>query len=108
MPGEAQAPLQILFARARPTPLGPGELTPVYLDQYNGQVLPAPPTSASAGDVVLAWLRPLHVGDFAGPWVKPWWFMLGLVPPGLFVSGFIMWWNRVLRRRWPRKSQAEA
>jgi uncharacterized iron-regulated membrane protein len=30
--------------------------------------------------------------------VKALWVVLGLVPPFLFVTGALMWWNRVLSR----------
>lgn len=43
-----------------------------------------------------AFIHSLHVGDFAGWPVKTVWVILGLAPPVLFVTGFIMWWNRVL------------
>ena len=33
------------------------------------------------------------------------WLVLGLSPPMLFVTGFIMWWTRVVRSRWMRLSQ---
>jgi uncharacterized iron-regulated membrane protein len=39
----------------------------------------------------------IHVGDFGGWPVKALWVVLGLVPPALFVTGFIMWWQRVLQ-----------
>jgi uncharacterized iron-regulated membrane protein len=38
----------------------------------------------------------IHVGDFGGWPVKALWVVLGLAPPVLFVTGFIMWWFRVL------------
>jgi len=38
----------------------------------------------------------IHVGDFAGWPMKAIWVVLGLVPPFLLVTGFIMWWNRVI------------
>lgn len=41
-------------------------------------------------------LRSLHVGNFGGWPVKTIWFVLGLAPPVLFITGFIMWWHRVL------------
>ena len=41
-------------------------------------------------------LHAIHVGDFAGWPVKALWVVLGIAPPILFVSGFIMWWYRVL------------
>jgi len=40
--------------------------------------------------------HPVHVGDFAGWPIKAVWVLLGLAPAVLFVTGFIMWWNRVL------------
>ena len=41
-------------------------------------------------------IRPLHVGNFAGWSIKAIWVVLGLAPPVLFVTGFVMWWYRVL------------
>jgi len=45
----------------------------------------------------------IHVGDFGGWPVKALWVILGLVPPLLFVTGFIMWWNRVVQPRLKRR-----
>lgn len=50
-----------------------------------------------SGDIMLAWLARLHFGRFAGWSVKALWALLGLVPPLLFVTGALMWWNRVVR-----------
>jgi uncharacterized iron-regulated membrane protein len=44
----------------------------------------------------------LHVGGFGGLGVRIAWLILGLAPPLLFVTGFIMWWTRVVRTRWVR------
>ncbi|RPH56087.1 MAG: PepSY domain-containing protein, partial [Acidobacteria bacterium] len=49
------------------------------------------------GDTMLAWLTRLHFGRFAGWPVKVLWVIFGLVPPVLFVTGAVMWWNRVVR-----------
>ena len=63
------------------------------------------------GDQVLYWLAYLHFGRLGGrgiPWcdrglcnstTKAIWMVTGLVPPALFVTGALIWWNRVLRRR---------
>jgi uncharacterized iron-regulated membrane protein len=48
------------------------------------------------GDQVLYWLARLHFGRFAGLPVKIIWTVLGLAPAVLFVTGTLMWWNRVL------------
>lgn len=53
------------------------------------------------------WLvfRAVHVGDFAGWPVKALWVLLGLMPPVLFITGFIIWWNRTLKP-WRRRRLA--
>jgi uncharacterized iron-regulated membrane protein len=52
------------------------------------------------GDVVLLWLTRLHFGRWRNmPVLKAVWAVIGLVPALMFVTGVVMWWNRVLRRR---------
>lgn len=53
----------------------------------------------SAGDKILRWIYYLHFGNFAGNKTKAAWVALGLLPLALFITGFIMWWNRVLRHK---------
>jgi len=55
---------------------------------------------------VHALLHSVHVGDFAGWPFKALWVVLGLTPPVLFVTGFIMWWHRVLNP-WLKRGAAE-
>ena len=91
----------VMFSPVRPAPAGREQLTPVYLDQHTGFVLPEPPhPGRSAGDVIMDWVVPLHVGGFGGLPVRISWLALGLAPPLLFLTGFIMWWSRVVRPRW--------
>jgi len=54
------------------------------------------PIRRSAGDNFIRWIYYLHFGNFAGPKTKTLWVVLGLLPVLLFVTGAIMWWNRVL------------
>jgi uncharacterized iron-regulated membrane protein len=56
------------------------------------------------GDIALEWLAKLHFGRFAGIKTKALWAFMGLIPPALFVTGALMWWNRVVR---PAKSAFE-
>ena len=57
-----------------------------------------------AGDRFLRMVSRIHFGTFMGrspataP-IKVIWCVVGLAPILLFVSGVIMWWNRVLRRK---------
>ena len=97
VPSNDRAAFLVMFSPVRPTRLGGTDLTSVYLDQYTGQPLLEPAHRArSAGDIVIDWVAPLHVGNFAGLGVRIAWLMLGLAPPLMFVTGFIMWWTRVV------------
>ena len=74
-----------------------------------------PPTAANAGlrigDRLIYWLAYLHFGRIngigipcRGPGIcdqttKAIWAVFGMVPAAMFVTGAIMWWNRVLRVR---------
>ena len=50
------------------------------------------------GDEALAWLARIHFGRAWGVSVKTLYVILGFAPALLFVTGSIMWWNRVLRK----------
>jgi len=64
------------------------------------------------GDQIIYWLAILHFGRIngigfpcSGPGLcdqttKAIWALFGLAPAAMFVTGAIMWWNRVLRPRW--------
>ena len=100
VPFNDKAAFLVQFSPVRPTPLG-ADLRSVYLDQYSGAMLtPATPGPRTAGDLVMAWVAPLHVGNFGGLGIRIAWLVLGLAPALLFVTGFIMWWTRVVRTRW--------
>ncbi len=74
-----------------------------------------PPTAASAGtrivDNILYWIAYLHFGRINGIGIpcrgpglcdqttKAVWAVFGLAPAVMFVTGAIMWWNRVLNPR---------
>lgn len=60
------------------------------------------------GDHVVGWLGPLHTGHFGGLGVKILWALAGLSLPGLFITGFLMWCNRVLAPRLRRSRVREA
>jgi uncharacterized iron-regulated membrane protein len=55
------------------------------------------PTDTRLGDEILRWLSRLHFGRFGGWPIKALWTVLGLIPLVLFITGAVMWWNRVLR-----------
>jgi uncharacterized iron-regulated membrane protein len=101
-------------AQLDPPPTHGSARNPVFvLVDEPAILLPPPPTRGpngkgraqrrfvphySAGDKFLRWIYYLHFGNFAGNKTKAAWVGLGLLPIVLFITGFIMWWNRVLRR----------
>jgi uncharacterized iron-regulated membrane protein len=55
-------------------------------------------------DIILLWLTRLHFGRFS-PTAEVVWTILGLVPAVSFVTGALMWWNRVLRKQTPKSEK---
>jgi uncharacterized iron-regulated membrane protein len=65
----------------------------------------------STGDKIIRWFSYLHFGNFGGWPSKALWVIIGLAPAFLFVTGFLMWWNRVISpgaRRIRNASRAHA
>lgn len=61
-----------------------------------------PAAFGAVPDDTIAWLVRLHFGRAYGPYIEALWVILGLVPCGLFITGALMWWNRVLRARFTK------
>jgi uncharacterized iron-regulated membrane protein len=59
---------------------------------------PALYNTARKGDEFIAWLVRMHFGRYGGMGVRITYVIIGLLPAVMFVTGAIMWWNRVLRR----------
>jgi uncharacterized iron-regulated membrane protein len=57
-----------------------------------------PTVHYSGGDQIIRTFMGLHFGNFAGLKTRIAWAAIGLAPPFLFVTGALMWWNRVLSR----------
>jgi uncharacterized iron-regulated membrane protein len=52
------------------------------------------------GDIFLATASRLHFGRFRNaPVWQALWVPLGLLPAAMFITGVVMWWNRVLKKR---------
>lgn len=93
----------VMFAPRSPTPAG-SALTAIYLDQYTGERLAATTGGRSWGDAVMSRMTPWHVGGVGGQAGRVIWFILGLSPAVLFVTGLITWWRRVVGPRLPSRA----
>jgi uncharacterized iron-regulated membrane protein len=67
----------------------------IYYDFVN-YISPSASGIHEVADEVFRWLARIHFGNFVWP-VKVLWVLVGLAPALLFVTGTLMWWNRVLR-----------
>ena len=72
-----------------------------YVSDPNPELLGERP-----GDLALAWLSRLHFGRWQSGSLQALWAALGFAPAAMFVTGVIMWWNRVVRKR-PARNVAE-
>jgi uncharacterized iron-regulated membrane protein len=106
VPQAPKQPVRVVFRHG-----GPHEnhkTTEVVMDPYTAEVLGVRAYSArTSGDHLVNWLGPLHTGHFGGLAVKTIWAVAGLAMPALFITGFLMWWNRVLVPRMRHRSARE-
>jgi uncharacterized iron-regulated membrane protein len=97
---EDHGSIVVLISRDRRIPL---ELARdiVYLQPATLEILGTEQSARwSWGDRLLMWAYTIHFGDFGGLLTKPIWVVFGLIPAGLTVTGYLMWWNRVLKKKW--------
>jgi uncharacterized iron-regulated membrane protein len=111
LPGGPRSPYAIVTGRHASD--GWRNTTTTFVDRYSGAVLGVRSGSQARtwGDSVVEWLPPLHSGHFGGHIVHAVWAVFGLAPAVLFITGFVMWWNRVVvvrRRRAARATNLRA
>lgn len=90
----------VMFADVSPTPAF-AQLDSVHLDRFSGARLPADAAPRTIGDTLVRAIAPAHVGSFGGLPIRIIWFVFGLMPAVLFVTGFVVWWARTIRGRTP-------
>ena len=84
----------------------------VAVDPISGSVLEVNTyADRKAGDRLASFIGPLHTGHFSGLGVKILWASMGMVLPLMFITGVLMWCNRVVapalaRRRRPAETHA--
>jgi uncharacterized iron-regulated membrane protein len=82
------------------------QLSSVDIDPYSGRIVSRFNTAQyPIGMRVVQYYHAIHFGSFGGQGVfglvvKIVWCILGLVPAVLGITGFLMYWNRFLKKRW--------
>lgn len=71
---------------------GPFEAVRDWLDQDTSDFV-------RPGDEMIPFLLDAHFGRWGGYWGRTTWVILGLAPAILMITGFIVWWRRIRRRR---------
>ncbi|HUS08460.1 MAG TPA: PepSY-associated TM helix domain-containing protein [Bryobacteraceae bacterium] len=95
IPQSATQTVRVVFRHGEPRENR--KTSQVAVNPYTAEIISAEMYSERrAGDHVLSMLSPLHTGHFGAYPVKILWAVAGLAMPALFVTGFIMWWNRVI------------
>jgi uncharacterized iron-regulated membrane protein len=99
MASTSSATIQVLLAYKDHGDLDTSDEVTLYFDRYTGALIERRDQAGqamTAGDAVMKWIGPLHVGSFAGLPVKVLWSVLALSFPLLAITGAIMWWRRVV------------
>lgn len=97
MPSAPKAPIQVLLAYKDHGDFDTSDEVLLYFDRYSGMLLErrdAALQTMSAGDTLMKWIGPIHLGSFGGSGVKLLWSVLALSFPLLAVTGVIIWWRR--------------
>jgi len=99
-PSSRRSPFEMLMARA--PGVGRDYEDTLYFNPYNGRYISTWQygVNKSVGDWII-WLQiPLHFGTHWGLAVKCLWAGFGFTLPLLAVTGLLMYWNRVLSKKW--------
>jgi uncharacterized iron-regulated membrane protein len=100
LPSSKQGPVQVVLTKTTPQVRENADYVYFFFDQFTGDLIEQRNLAAStAGDEAISWLGRLHTGSFGGITIKILWLIFGLVPALLFITGSIMWWNRVVSPR---------
>jgi uncharacterized iron-regulated membrane protein len=97
LPASPEEPLVVI--KQPPTEVSRFMRSRIFLDHRSGEILRIEDArQASLGARLIALVSPLHFGTVGGAITRWLWLIAGLVPPLLFITGFMMWWNRVVSK----------
>jgi uncharacterized iron-regulated membrane protein len=72
-----------------------GGSTVLWIDQYSGEILAVRnPKEFGPGTTFINWQFPVHNGEALGMFGRVLVFLSGFIPLILYVTGFLMWWQK--------------
>ena len=106
LPGSPAQPVRVVFREGAPNEFH--RVSSVTLNPFTGGVIERVLLQdRPVGDSLLAWLSALHFGLLVGLPGRMAWAVLGLSLPLMSITGFLMWWRRIVVPRL-RKKEREA
>ncbi len=79
----------------------------VYVDPSTARVLRVDRFDRQPlGVKIIRLITPLHYGTIGGLTTRILWLATGLTPGLFFVTALLLWWNRVLSKKWRRRAGA--
>jgi uncharacterized iron-regulated membrane protein len=106
LPRGGRQPVTVVLAHGTGEPDRMHRTSQLLLNPHTGEVMTVDDyRERRAGDYVAAWMGPLHTGHFGGLGVRVAYAVAGLTLPALFVTGFLMWINRVVAPRMRRRTR---
>lgn len=95
LPAMADDP--VVFVMGDQTYLTRGAQARLAFDRYTGKLLSNTDTRRAPAAVrAYVLIGPLHFGRIFGLWSQLLWVALGLTPAALFLTGFVLWFRRVV------------
>jgi uncharacterized iron-regulated membrane protein len=106
-PYNRRAPIEILMRRGNRS--GREYTDTLYFNPWTGTHIATwrYGVNESLGDWLIWSQVPLHYGTYWGVSIKILWSLLGLTIPVITITGILMYWNRVLRRKWKHLGSAK-
>lgn len=90
---DSKAPVRIRKKLSKD--VNPNGSSYIYLNQYSGEVLEVKNIKYAPGvEKFLAWMYPIHTGEFFGAPMRFIYIILGLAPVVLFITGFVIFWSK--------------
>ena len=101
MPADSVGHIAFTYLREKGLAAGPQYRPMVYLDQYDGSILYEynPVTAPTGRQIVRNWFVPIHFGEIGGFLTRVLWFILGLLPGVLWVTGILIWTGKNKKKK---------